>query len=320
MKMKMTTKGMRRGLLVVALLVMWIADVDAQYVGFNIPGIEGTEAGYDFDGPGPFTGVWHPAGTTTNGLLLTLNPQFNLLYYLPEVIVPWNSAQLSLAYEGFDWDMRWWVTNYTGQVSGLASGEIVTIFFLYQTGAEEMKLSLDNQVIGSVFRSEETNTPSRLECYCWVTNGVPDGFRVLGCSVRMTDSILEFELTQVPLLTNSPTIDLAAIVVDTNNTSAIDNDQDGQPDWQEVITGMDPLDSNSVFRITEFTRATQDGFFVVSWPSTSNRSYRVESRTNLVEESGGQLITNVVAEPPLNSVTTGVHVTGNEFITIQVTD
>ncbi len=306
-----------RAILAASLLVMCADIASAQYTAFNTPGIEGTQSGYDFDDSGPFSGVWHGRGVVTNGLQLTINPQLQVFSGVTGP-VPWNTAQISMAVEGFDWDSRWWVTNFTGEVSGLSSGQIVTIFFLYRTGSEQMRVKLDDQVIGTLLFTEETNSP-RLHKYGWITNGVPAEARVLGASLRMNDDILEFDLTQLPNLTNTPTIDVYGILIDTNNASSIDNDGDSQQDWQEVITGMNAFDSNSLFRITEFTQS-QDGSLIISWPSASNRTYTVESRTNLLQGGDGQLITNVVAEPPLNSVTTAVHVLEREFISIQVTD
>ena len=304
-------------MLAASLMVMCTGITSAQYTAFNTPGIEGTQSGYDFDASGPFSGVWHGQGVITNGLQLTINPQLQVFSGITGP-VPWNTAQMSMAVEGFDWDSRWWVTNFTGEVSGLSSGQIVTIFFLYRTGSEQMRVKLDDQLIGTFLFTEETNTP-RLDKYGWITNGVPAEARVLGVSLRMNDDILEFDLAQLPALTNTPTIDVYGILIDTNNASVIDNDGDLQDDWQEVITGMNAFDSNSLFRITQFTQASQDGSLIISWPSASNRSYRVESQTTLFEEIGGQLITNVLAEPPLNSVTTVLHAARNEFITIRVT-
>lgn len=316
--MKTTRISGHSQLVALALLVACPSAAHSQYTAFNIPGIEAAQLGYDFDGAGPFSGIWHPAGVVTNGLQVTITPQFSLVDVNPAYIIPWKTAQPSYVFEGIDWDMRWWLTNYAGQVSGLQTGQIVTVFFLYRTGTEQMQVSLEGEIIGSVFRSQETNTPSRLERYGWDTNGIPPSALVLGASTRMKDETLDFKLTQVPFTTNGASIDLYGIVIDTNITSAIDNDQDHQQDWQEVITGMSPFDSNSLFRITGLRQEGQS-LLVVSWPSASNRSYRLESRTNLIEETDGQLITNVVAAPPVNSVTTTVHVTGNEFIAIQVT-
>ncbi|MCO5069375.1 MAG: hypothetical protein M9910_11955 [Kiritimatiellae bacterium] len=300
-----------------------IQSAHAEYVGFSVPIFGGSQAGYDFDGTnGSFAGTWHSGGPTSNGYTLAVDPSYNSFELDPSYPpAPWNMSQPSIAHEGFDWDMRFWVTNYTGQISGLASGEIVTVFFLYKTASEQMAVIVDGKPIALLTLSEEALVPTRLERYGWATNGVPTGMpaRVVGVAARTTGSALTFELAPLPPKTNTPPVHLYGIMLDTGSTSAIDNDQDGAPDWQECVAGTDSFNSNSVFRIAEFTQSAPGGIFVISWESASNRSYRVGFKTNLLEDAGGQLITNVLAEPPRNSVTTVVHAADNEFITIQVT-
>ena len=306
-------------MLIAVLLISRVLTADAQYTAFDVPGHDGTQSGYDFDGAGPFSGVWCPAGIATNGLQLTIDPLLNHFRVGPPSIVPWNTAQISSIPVDYGQPIQWLVTNFSGEITGLMTGAIVTIFLLYDTESEEMRITFDGLLIGSIFPTEETNGTSRLHRYGWITNDAPTNARVVGVSVCITNNISHFELTPISANTNTPPINVCGIVIDTNNTSAIDNDGDGQLDWQEAVAGTAPLDSDSFFRVTGFHRSEQDDSYVVSWPSVSNRSYRVESRTNLTEDANGQFITNVVAEPPANSMTTSVHVGGCEFITIQVT-
>lgn len=59
--------------------------------------------------------------------------------------------------------------------------------------------------------------------------------------------------------------------------SPVDSDGDGMPDWQEIIAGTNPYDSNSVLRITGLANESQ-----LSWRSVSNISYQVVATTNLL--------------------------------------
>ncbi len=87
---------------------------------------------------------------------------------------------------------------------------------------------------------------------------------------------------------------------------AYDGDGDRVPDWVEAIAGSDPLDSNSYLRL----KGNESGFpgsddhgIVVRWQSASNRNYRLQRSTNLIEGFLFTVATNVPGTPPLNTVT-----------------
>ncbi len=58
-----------------------------------------------------------------------------------------------------------------------------------------------------------------------------------------------------------------------------DADGDGVSNGEEFLAGTNPLDANSVFRITTFIRAGLGG--QVIWPTISNKTYQLEQRENL---------------------------------------
>jgi hypothetical protein len=68
----------------------------------------------------------------------------------------------------------------------------------------------------------------------------------------------------------------------TNAIGSLDSDFDGHNNLQESITGMNPTDSNSVFRITNCVPLADD--FLIEWTSVSGRVYNVNWTTNLLTD------------------------------------
>ncbi|MCX6894643.1 MAG: alpha-amylase family glycosyl hydrolase, partial [Verrucomicrobia bacterium] len=66
--------------------------------------------------------------------------------------------------------------------------------------------------------------------------------------------------------------------------AADDADGDGVSNGEEFLAGTNPLDANSVFRITTFIRAGLGG--QVIWPTVTNRIYQLEQRDTLDVMSG----------------------------------
>ena len=82
-----------------------------------------------------------------------------------------------------------------------------------------------------------------------------------------------------------------------------DSDDDGLTDRQEYLAGTDPRDPSSVLRPGSILREeTEDGLSTkLSWSSVAGRRYRVERSFDMVTWS--VLRAEVIAEPPLNSIT-----------------
>ncbi len=70
------------------------------------------------------------------------------------------------------------------------------------------------------------------------------------------------------------------------NAEVLDSDGDGAPNWQEYRANTNPTNAASVFKIGAVTRLA-DGRFQVTFSSSTNRIYRVESSADL---SNWQLI------------------------------
>lgn len=87
----------------------------------------------------------------------------------------------------------------------------------------------------------------------------------------------------------------------TSATNLVDTDGDGINDAFEAYANTDPRDPSSFLAIAAGTMTP--GGLVITWPSASNRIYALLAATNLL--SGPQpLVTNIVATPALNTVTT----------------
>jgi hypothetical protein len=88
----------------------------------------------------------------------------------------------------------------------------------------------------------------------------------------------------------------------TNAIASVDSDLDGHDNIREMITGMDPTDSNSVFMITNSVTLADD--FLIEWMVASGRVYNVNWTTNLMDEFQ-PLETDIFY--PRNSYTDTVH-------------
>ncbi len=276
----------------------------AQYVAFGIPYFGGGVPGYDFDGPdGPFDGVWHAGGDSVEGIMFVPDPRFAFAEIdISDPLPPWNVSQPSVARYGFDWNALFVTTNYTGQITGLTSGTVATVFFLYKTQAPAIELRIDGSVVTPWI---DTSDPSQFDQYGWSVDTVPTGAqaRVIGASLRLSSDTVAFELVPLPTDEDLFPVSFYGLVVDVGNHSRIDNDGDGVPDWQEVIAGTDPFDRDSYLGIFDYTLAAEPHRFSLTWPSVTGRSYRVYKRDRLGEDASMCLVTNVLATPPTNVVT-----------------
>jgi len=81
--------------------------------------------------------------------------------------------------------------------------------------------------------------------------------------------------------------------------SPLDSDNDGVPDWLEMLAGTDAYNANSFFRIMDLVNGNP---VELTWSSVPSRSYQVLATTNLLYPMTA--ISNaIVAADPTNSVT-----------------
>jgi len=76
-----------------------------------------------------------------------------------------------------------------------------------------------------------------------------------------------------------------------------DPDHDGFSNWQELMAGTNPSDTNSVLRLGGFLAGSN--FFVLQWPSVAGKYYRIY-RASTPSGNYSCINSNIAATPPLN--------------------
>jgi len=122
------------------------------------------------------------------------------------------------------------------------------------------------------------------------------------------NSTLDVSFAENLVTNDTPTWWLAQHGFTNNPETAAMTDQDGDNllTWEEYIAGCDPTNYTSSFKLDQITvTSNQPGTHTISWPSTSNRLYRIEYSTNLLTPNFQLLGTasNIPATPTLNTYT-----------------
>lgn len=85
-----------------------------------------------------------------------------------------------------------------------------------------------------------------------------------------------------------------------------DPDGDGCTTEMEFLAGTDPTNSNSVLAF-EGVPGTSGTNLVLRWQSAGGRSYSIKYTTDIMAGFNGNIRSNVPANPPMNTLTTGVN-------------
>ncbi len=91
------------------------------------------------------------------------------------------------------------------------------------------------------------------------------------------------------------------------NPFTCDSDGDGMCDFNEWMIGTDPFGYDSVFS-TRFSSSSGTGTnapvdITLTWASSPNKFYRVESVADIMQTNWSVVATNIAATPPANSYT-----------------
>ena len=90
----------------------------------------------------------------------------------------------------------------------------------------------------------------------------------------------------------------------TNAVASADSDGDGMTNLQEFLAGTNPRDSRSRLSLNNINLSAANGGLILSWPSSTGRTYRVTTSTNLLEGFPFLLTNGIWATPPSNLYTT----------------
>jgi hypothetical protein len=85
-----------------------------------------------------------------------------------------------------------------------------------------------------------------------------------------------------------------------NDALLQDSDGDGQLNWEEHDTGMDPSDASSVFKVESSTVAS--GEFVLNWQAVAGKTYAVDYKENLSDDEWIEVDTGVTGVAPSTEV------------------
>ncbi|MCF7864708.1 MAG: hypothetical protein K9L89_07960 [Kiritimatiellales bacterium] len=104
----------------------------------------------------------------------------------------------------------------------------------------------------------------------------------------------------------------------TNAVAILDSDGDGQNNLAEYITGLDPTNASSVFKVVDFSAPTSNGVpVVVTWTSIAGRVYSVAWSEDLSNLAFSNLVDGLVH--PQNSYTDTVERAGlQNFYRVEV--
>jgi len=107
------------------------------------------------------------------------------------------------------------------------------------------------------------------------------------------------------------------ILVIAQALNAVDSDNDGMSDANELWAGTDPNDASSVLKAAIASGPSSE--FSLKWPSVEGRKYRVMKCTDILSGDWVVVASGLTAQPPANEIT--VPQTGEQaFYRIELED
>lgn len=264
----------------------------------------------------PARGVWVQADTDPWGALPTDHQIIN--NYISDYSQSTGTVGVLLEYDTTTW------SNINDGVNATVLSNTVTRFDLglyVQSGTNEVHFTNDPLVIVTANYNDFTDIRSWVIYSDGLTNTMDATYNWFGSYVNPTGTVyglvnISNYYTGGSFLTDidgdgtndyldadddgDTLLDTNEAAIGTSPTRA-DTDSDGQNDWAEyIVTGTDPTNYYSVFKLTMSTTNTPE-YFEFTWQGVSNRIYDVYRSTNLLEALGAPLSNNIAATPPTNT-------------------
>ena len=181
-----------------------------------------------------------------------------------------------------------------GQVLTLGSNDVFTISSCFTSTLTTTNYNLFSIYINGVFQPRlDANT------------NVLYNIRPFGCAAGLRQIYYNWKgfspgtnIIRINF-TNGVTLSATRTVLVGLKYSPLDSDNDGVPDWMELLAGTDPYNPNSFLHITDL--ATGNPVELV-WSSVPNKTYQVLATTNLLYPTAA-IPNAVVPADPSNTVT-----------------
>lgn len=111
--------------------------------------------------------------------------------------------------------------------------------------------------------------------------------------------------------------EVANLLDPATDDAAEDPDGDGQSNRDEFIAGTSPQDTGSVFRLGSARETEPPDGMIISWLSTTGRTYHVERSSNLFA-AFSPVASNIAAAPPENAYTDWIQEVERLFYRVRV--
>lgn len=153
----------------------------------------------------------------------------------------------------------------------------------------------------TVTRSDSVVQTFDTSATTYTVTGIPNGVTATATVITLNPN--DPAVASAPTNSSSQTLSLV---------SAGDNDGDGMSNGAEVVAGTDPLNANSIFRITSIVPA--GGGFTITWDAIGGRTYIVERSPNLGVSNWTQIASGLTA----GSYTDASPGLGNKFYRVRI--
>ena len=254
------------------------------------------------------------SGSATNIASDIVNPTYDDLS-VPQGITHyyWVKATNASGASGFSTSASGLRTQTVFSISGMAYYEGAQTGFIHVTVSPNLPGLSATKTIASPGAYSVTNALAG-EYNIWAYrdsngNGSHDPWEAYGTylanPLSVTDDMANIDITLQDPMTDSDgdgVSDYDEVYVHGTLWNNPDTDDDGMPDGDEVLAGSSPTNDASMFGFADALPVPEGGGVVVSWPSLSNRVYRLERTTNLLLDFE-PLATDIPADPPVNSYT-----------------